>query len=97
MVFEWDDTKSQRTFHERGFGFDHAARIFMGATLERGDDRRNYGERRIQALGRADSDILFVVYTDRGDIRHIISARRANRKERRLWQLFAELWHNSGE
>jgi uncharacterized DUF497 family protein len=40
---------------------------------------------------------LFVVYTDRGDIRHIISARRANRRERRLWQLFAELWHSSGE
>ena len=96
MVFEWDDTKSHRTFRERGFGFDYAARIFMGATLERADDRRDYGERRIQAIGRASSDILFVVYTDRGDIRHIISARPANRKERRLWQLFAELWHVSG-
>ncbi|MEJ0050817.1 MAG: BrnT family toxin [Methylovirgula sp.] len=34
-------------------------------------------------------DILFVTYTDRnGEIRRIISARKANRKERLLWQSF---------
>jgi uncharacterized DUF497 family protein len=61
-------------------------------TLERRDDRRDYGEVRMQAIGRAGDDILFVVYTDRGDVRHLISARRANRKERKLWHSFAERW-----
>jgi uncharacterized protein len=56
-----------------------------------------YGEGRIQAIGRVGDDILFVVYTDRGDARHIISARLANRKERRLWQSFAEQWKISAE
>lgn len=97
MIFEWDNTKSHRNFRERGFGFDYAASVFMDPTLERADDRRDYGERRVQAIGRANNDILFVVYTDRGDIRHIISARRASKKERRLWQLFAELWNASVE
>jgi antitoxin HigA-1 len=41
--------------------------------------------------------ILFVVYTDRGDARHIISAPLANSKERRLWQSFAEQWKISAE
>jgi len=97
MRFEWDEAKSRRTLNERGFGFEYAARIFLGPTLERQDDRRDYGEVRIQAIGRVGDDILFVVYTDRGDARHLISAPLANRKERRLWQSFAEQWKISAE
>jgi uncharacterized DUF497 family protein len=97
MLFEWDEAKSRRNLNERGFGFEYAARIFLGPTLERPDNRREYGEVRIQAIGRVADDILFVVYTDRGDARHIISARLASRKERRLWQSFAEQWKTSAE
>jgi uncharacterized protein len=90
MIFEWDEAKSFRTRRERGFGFDYAASIFMSLTLEKRDDRRDYGEIRMQEIGRAGDDILLVVYTDRDDKRHIISARLASRKERRLWLSFAE-------
>ena len=90
MLFEWDEAKSRRTYRERGFGFDYAVRIFDGLTLENRDNRRDYGEVRIQAIGRVERQILFVVYTDRADARHIISARLANRKERKLWHAFAE-------
>jgi uncharacterized DUF497 family protein len=96
MLFEWDEAKSRRTFRQRGFGFDYAAGIFGDLTLEQRDDRRDYDEIRMQAIGRVGNDILFVVYTDRGDVRHIISAQRANRKERRLWHSFAERWIKSG-
>jgi uncharacterized DUF497 family protein len=96
MRFEWDDTKSGRALSERGSGFDYAARIFLGPTLEKEDTRRYYGEVRMQAIGQAGDDVLFVVYTDRGDIRHIISARLASRKERRSWRSFAEQWKTSG-
>ena len=96
MLFEWDEAKSLRTLRERGFGFDYAARIFLGPTLENPDTRQNYGEIRIQAIGQVGEDILFVVYTDRGDIRHIISARLASRKERIIWHSFAEQWKASG-
>jgi hypothetical protein len=92
MLFEWDEAKSRRNLRERGFDFNCAASVFAGLTLERRDDRRDYGEVRMQAIGRAGDDILFVVYTDRGDVRHLISARRANRKERKLWHSFAERW-----
>ena len=86
MLFEWDDAKHERNRRERGFGFDHAVRIFAGPVLERADTRRAYGEVRVQALGETGGDALVVVYTDRGEARRIISARRANRKERELWQ-----------
>jgi uncharacterized protein len=96
MLFEWDEDKSRRTLSARGFGFDYAARIFLGATLEKEDTRQDYGELRMQAIGQVDEDILFVVYTDRGDTRHIISARLASRKERKQWLSFAEEWKISG-
>jgi uncharacterized DUF497 family protein len=97
MLFEWDEAKSRRTTSERGFGFDYAARIFLGPTLEKQDDRRDYGEVRIQAIGEVAGDVLFVAYTDRGDARHVISARLASRKERRLWHSFAEQWKTSAD
>jgi uncharacterized DUF497 family protein len=97
MLFEWDEAKSERTLRERGFGFDYAARIFADLTLERRDERRDYGEVRMEAIGRVGDDILFVVYTDRADVRRIISAPRANRKERKLWHSFAAHWNKSGE
>lgn len=58
---------------------------------------REYGEVRVQAIGQAGGDILFVVYPDRGDTRHLISARLANRKQRMLWQSFAAQWKTSVE
>ncbi|HEY7246070.1 MAG TPA: BrnT family toxin [Xanthobacteraceae bacterium] len=97
MLFEWDEAKSGRPFHGRGFGFDYAARIFESLTLEGQDTRRDYGEVRVKAIGRVDKDSLFVVYTDRADVRHIISARKANSKERKLWHAFVERWSASVE
>src|SRR5665213_3094053 len=96
MLVAWDEAKSRRNLSERGFGFDYAARIFLGLTLERSDLRREYGEVRVQAIGQVGDDVLFVVYTDRDTARHIISARLASRKERKLWSSFAEHWNASG-
>jgi uncharacterized DUF497 family protein len=85
MEFEWDDAKHEETLRARGLGFDFAALIFAGPVIERPDARRAYGELRMQAIGEVEGIILFVVYTQRGAVRRIISARRANRKERELW------------
>ena len=74
---------------ERGFGFDNAVLIFDGPVQTAIDDRRDYGEERLIAIGEADGDVLVVVYTDWGNVRRIISARRANRKERETWRSFA--------
>ena len=90
MLFEWDDAKSERTRRERGFGFDDAALVFAGPVLEWCDVREAWGEVRIVAVGEADGAVLAVVYTERGNVRRIISARPARRKERKAWQWFAE-------
>ena len=81
-MFEWDETKSAATRQERGFDFAFASHIFEGPTLEREDLRFHYGEERMRAIGKVEARMLFVVYTWRGEIRRIISARDADRKER---------------
>lgn len=86
MEFEWDDAKSDQNPHQRGFGFDYAALVFDGPTIEAVDERRAYGETRIRAIGQVDEDVITVVYTDRDNVSRIISARQASRKERQLWQ-----------
>lgn len=90
MIFEWDHDKSEQNLSERGFDFAFAALVFAGPAVEYDDTRRDYGERRIVVLGRADGIPLTVVFTDRltpagAVVRRVISARLSNRKERRRY------------
>ena len=66
---------------------DSASRlgVFLGRTIEVVDDRYDYGEVRVKAIGEVEGDVLVVAYTDRNGFRRIISARDANSKERALW------------
>ena len=88
MEFEWDEAKSAGNQKLRGFPFAEAALIFEGPTLETIDKRHAYGEIRVRAIGQVDDHAYVVIYTDRQHVRRIISARRANRKERKQWQSF---------
>ena len=89
MEFSWDEQKSTRNLRDRGFDFEFATLIFEGPTLEREDTRRDYGERRMVAIGIAQGLALTVVYTDRTEtgavIRRIISARLSDRHERQAY------------
>jgi uncharacterized DUF497 family protein len=85
MQFEWDDAKHRLNVSVRGIGFDDGALVFGGPVIEWIDLRIAYGEVRVRAVGLSGDDLLHVVYTDRDDVRRIISVRRANRKERAAW------------
>ena len=78
-MFEWHEAKSRANLKARGFDFADAAAIFAGPTLEMDDAGVDDGERRVQAIGRAGGDVLFVVTTWRGGIRRSLPARLANR------------------
>ena len=65
--------------------------MFDQRSVERVDTRRDYGERRVIALGRAQDIPLTVVYTDRAEVggeatRRIISARKSDRRERQTYK-----------
>ena len=80
--FTWDADKSNRCYRERGFDFDHAAKLFEGDFIEWEDRRRAYGEHRFVAVGLVESKLLAVVWTPRDNLKRIISARPASRLER---------------
>ena len=82
MEFEWDDAKSDGCLAHRGFDFAYAVRVFLDRRrLVAQDLRRDYGEERYRALGIIDGRAYVVVYTMRGSIFRIVSARKANAKE----------------
>lgn len=82
MEFEWDQDKSDVCYIERGFDFAYVLRAFMdGDRLIHKDTRWDYGEDRYQLLAAIDGRIFFVVYTIRGTVIRIISARKANQRE----------------
>jgi uncharacterized DUF497 family protein len=84
--FARDRSKSDANKRTRGFDFAFAARLFEGRTVLFADDRFDYGEVRMIAIGEIDGHLYKVVYTDRDEVRRIISAHRASRQEKRRWQ-----------
>jgi len=71
--------------------FDDAAAVFQGDTLDMVDDRADYGEERVITVGCLAGRMVIVVWTQRGEARHIISMRKANeREEKRFAQRLGE-------
>ena len=83
MNYGWDGRKSRGNLSRHGIAFEDAIRIFEGPTLEKVDDRFDYGETRIYAIGVVDGLEITLIYTDVSETeRRIISAWRAERHER---------------
>lgn len=87
MRFEWDETKAASNLRKHGVDFDDALRVFLDpGRLVAEDERRDYGEHRFRVLGGVDGRVLLVVYTWRGRVCRLISARKANGRERRRYE-----------
>jgi uncharacterized DUF497 family protein len=88
VQFTWDPDKNLANIRRHAVAFADATRIFDGPTVEREDDRFEYGEVRVYAIGVVNGVEITVIYADReNDERHVISAWRAEPHERRYyWQ-----------
>ena len=86
-MFEWDEDENTANIAKHGVSFQRASRIFEGRVLTVVDGRADYGEVREISIGLVESVLfLTVVHTDRRGVVRIISARRANRAERRRYE-----------
>ena len=87
MKFEWDEAKSEACFLSRGFDFAYGAFAFADPNrMIRQDTRHNYGEDRYQLTGSIEGRLFVLIYTPRGDVMRIISARKANQREVRIYE-----------
>ncbi|GAB5507350.1 MAG: BrnT family toxin [Rhizobiaceae bacterium] len=86
MQFEWDENKSVLNLAKHGISFEEAKLIFDGPVLTRADNRIDYGEVREISIGSIlGAVVVVVVHTRRGRATRLISARLANRSERRRY------------
>lgn len=87
MEFEWDSDKIDACLAARGFDFLYAAHVFADPKrMVVKDQRWDYGEDRFQLLGKVDQRLLFVAYTVRRSAIRIISARKANQREVKVYE-----------
>ena len=54
--------------------------------LVKTDTRKDYGEKRLVGLGLLFEVVVVIVFTKRGDVIRVISIRRANKNERKIYQ-----------
>lgn len=81
MLITYDEAKRRKTLEERGLDFRDAPRIFAGPHFDLVDDRQDYGEIRYLTFGTLDDRNVSLVWTPRGDARHIVSMRHAHDSE----------------
>ncbi|MDR1803192.1 MAG: BrnT family toxin [Treponema sp.] len=85
MVFEWDPEKDRINQKIHGISFSAAKFIFNDVERwERYDSHHSEREDRWQTIGLVDK-VLFVVYTEQKEAIRIISARKADENERRVY------------
>jgi len=78
----FDPAKSDANARKRGLPFSLVKDDFDWATAQVIEDtRKDYGERRYRALGFIGTRLHAVVYTLRATALHVISLRKANRRE----------------
>jgi len=85
MEFEWDETKRHSNIEKHGVDFEDVIYIWEGDVKVAPDPRDYGGETRRLAFGAIDGRLFVVVHTWRGDVCRIISARKANERERRAY------------
>jgi uncharacterized protein len=85
MAISFDPAKRDETMAKRGLDFVDAEQVFAGPVVQNPDDRADYGEERLVTVGLLRGRMIVVVWTRRGEDRHIISMRKANERERKRY------------
>ena len=86
MEITYDAEKRALILETRGLDFDDAVHVFAGPVFDLEDDRKKYGETRYVTLGRLNERMVAVVWTPRGEGRHIITMWKANDRERKRYE-----------
>ncbi|NYT61126.1 BrnT family toxin [Alcaligenaceae bacterium] len=81
MEITFDPAKDKANQTKHGVSLELATELDWPEVMVKSDTRRDYGELREIGYGVIDSRLYCVVFTQRNDHMHIISLRKANRRE----------------
>jgi uncharacterized DUF497 family protein len=81
MRIEFDPAKDAANRRKHGVSLSMAGELDWESALVWVDDRSKYYEMRMIALAPKTAILYYVAFVDRGEVRRVISLRRANRSE----------------
>lgn len=81
MRFEFDPARDRANQAKHGVSLSLAIELDWEAALVWVDGRYGYSETRMIALAPETDILYYVAFVDRGEVRRIISLRRATRRE----------------
>lgn len=84
-MITWDEPKRRANLRKHGFDFVDAEEVFGGITYTYEDDRLAYGEQRFMTLGLLREIVVSIVHTEEGNHIHVISMRKATKREREIY------------
>ena len=87
-MYEWDNNKNDANESKHGLRFEVAIEVFSDENAVVQFNRNVDGEIRDQIIGKLENEIviLFVVFTKRAQKIRLITARRANKEERAIYE-----------
>ncbi len=95
IKFDWDPSKSTSNIKKHGISFELAITVFDDpqALIAPDEKHSTPAEVREWIIGLSDNGVLVVIFTKRlsGRMYRIISARKASKRERKLYEEFKKL------
>ncbi|CAN5835698.1 BrnT family toxin [soil metagenome] len=87
-VFEWDETKEKSNFRKHKVTFAEGESVFYDPySMTIPDPDHSVEENRFIDIGTSNKNrVLVVVYTERKNRTRIISVRKANQTERKMYE-----------
>jgi uncharacterized DUF497 family protein len=87
MRFEWDESKNKINIKKHGIDFQDVIEVFNGPMIVNIDDRYDYQETRLIGFGWMRQIAVLIVHVEiDDDTIRILSARKANRYERKRFE-----------
>lgn len=90
--YEWDEKKNILNIQKHAISFSDAIRMFENPVFE-SPSKHQEKEKRTIAIGVLETKEIVVIHTRRGIRKRIISARRAKKNERKIYQTYLEFFH----
>ncbi len=82
----WDTAKNKLNMEKHSLNFEDALFVFDSPTVAFEDDRYSYGEKRYITIGLLAQREVVIIHTPRADQTRIISMRKANARERKIYK-----------
>ena len=86
MNLSFDSVKNERNILIRGLDFSLVVDFDWSTALINEDVRKSYGENRYVAIGFIRGRIFVVIFTPRENYIHVISLRKANKREVKYYE-----------